>query len=188
MDWDLIPLGATWTYRWYLDGQLIFNATEGWDSGGAGQNFWISLSSAQPLPEGTYAVEVLIENYPMFSTPITVGSGQRPASGDQISSGAVAISGRVTDALTGDGISGALIVVLNVALESANFQWNEQQIYSQGISDQDGYFILSKPLPNANYYTVYVFADDFITIIEDTFIIPRSQIDPVQINVQMNRP
>jgi hypothetical protein len=188
MDWDNMPTGLPWTYRWFLDGRLVASSSQLWDNGGVGQNLWVSLTSSQALPEGTYAVEALVENTPMFSATVSIGSGQRPPVGNQNSAGVVNITGTVTDALTGKGIPGALVTVLNVALESAQFTGNEAQIYSQGISDQRGHFSLSKGLPSSNYYTFYVYADGYTTIVEDTFIILSSQTSPVDISIQMNHP
>lgn len=189
VDWDNLPTGLPWTYRWFLDGRLVASSTEQWDSGGVGQNFWIGLTSNQPLPEGTYAVEILVENSPMLpSATVTIGSGTRAQSGAQDANDVVNISGTVTDALTGQPIPGALVLVLNVALSSPNFTGNEAQIYSQAISDQKGRFTLSKGLPRSNYYTFYVYADGYNTILEDTFLVLKAQTSPADISIQMNHP
>jgi S1-C subfamily serine protease len=188
VDWNLMPAGILWTYRWFLDGRLVASSTQQWNNGGVGENFWVSLSSDQPLLEGAYAVELLVGNRPMFSANVSVGSGTRPVSGEEQSSEAIEITGTVIDALTGQGIPGALIAVLDVKLESPDFVYDEAQIYSQAISDQRGRFALSKALPRGNYYTVYVFADGYITIVEDNFTILRSQTSPVDIKVEMGRP
>ncbi|MBN1311416.1 MAG: trypsin-like peptidase domain-containing protein [Anaerolineae bacterium] len=188
MDWDLMPNGTQWTYRWFLDGRLVASSTQAWNNGGVGENFWVSLSSDQALPEGSYAVEVLVENRPMFSKDVSIGSGTRPVSGEQQGSETVEISGTVIDALTGKGIPGALIAVLDVKLESPDFTYDEAEIYSQAISDQEGHFALSRALPRGNYYTVFVFADGYITIVEDNFTIRSTQTSPVEIRIEMVRP
>jgi len=188
MDWDFMPSGIIWTYRWFLDGRLVASSTQPWSNGGVGQNFWVSLSSDETLPEGTYAVEMLVGNRPMFSANVSIGSGTRPVSGDLGASEAIEITGTVIDALTGQGIPGALVAVLDVKLESPDFTYNEAQIYSQALSDQRGRFALSKALPRANYYTVFVFADGYITIVEDNFTILRNQTSPVDITIEMGQP
>ncbi len=188
VDWDFMPIGTLWTYRWFLDGRLIASSTQPWNNNTVGQSFWVSLSSDEPLPEGTYAVEMLVANRPMFSANVSIGSGTRPVSGEEQASEAIEITGTVIDALTGQGIPGALVAVLDVKFESPQFTYNEAQIYSQAISDQRGRFALSKALPRGNYYTVYVFADGYITIVEDNFTILRSQTSPVDIKIEMGRP
>ena len=189
VDWDNMPTGVPWTYRWFLDGKLVSSSTQLWDNGGVGQNLWLSLSSTQPLAEGTYSVEILVEGTPMLpGATVTIGGGTRAPTGIQNSNDVVNITGTVTDALTGQGIPGALVTVLNVNFVSAQFSGNEAQIYSEGISDQRGRFSLSKGLPRSNYYTFYVYADGYTTIVEDTFIILQAQTSPVDISIQMNHP
>ncbi|MGF1504739.1 MAG: hypothetical protein ACFB51_06315, partial [Anaerolineae bacterium] len=41
-NWNLIPVGTEWTYRWFLDGRVIASSTQRWDGGGTGENFWVS--------------------------------------------------------------------------------------------------------------------------------------------------
>jgi len=188
VDWDLMPNGISWTYRWYLDGRLVASSTQPWDAGGAGNDYWVSLVSDQPLPEGSYAVEVLVESRPMFSANVSIGSGTQPLSGIQSASDEVIISGTVLDALTGEAISGALVVVLDVTLESPQFTWNESQIHTQAIADEQGRFFLPRGLARGNFYTVFVFAEGYITIIEDNFTILRNQPSPVDIRIEMERP
>jgi hypothetical protein len=188
VDWDLIPNGIPWTYRWFLDGRLVAASTQLWDAGGVGQRFWVSLSANKPLPEGSYAVEVVVGNRPMFSLNATIGSGTQPISGIPEEANEVRISGTVVDALTGEGIPGALIAVLDVALESPQFTWNESEIMTQAITDREGRFVLPRGLTRGNYYTVYVFAEGYTTIVEDNFTVFRNQPSPADIVIEMRHP
>jgi len=188
VDYDLMPSGATWTYRWFLDGRLVASQTQAWDAGGVGQDFWVNLTSDDNLPEGAYAVEVLVEGQPMFSANTSIGSGTQPLSGQEETPDEVFISGQVSDALTGEGIPGALVFVLDVAFESPDFVWNEDQIWTQAITDRGGRFEFTRGLPRGQFYTVYVMADGYITIVEDTFIIFSDQPSPADIRIEMTQP
>lgn len=188
VDWDFMPNGLMWTYRWFLDGRLVASSTQPWDAGGVGQNFWVSLTADEPLPEGVYAVEVLVENWPMFSKTTTVGSGTRPVSGEEAENDEVMITGTVVDALTGEGIPGAMVIVLDVALESPDFTWNEADILTEAITDREGRFAFPRGLARGNFYTVYVFAEGYVTIVEDNFTIFRDQPSPVDIVIEMSQP
>src|SRR5574341_416908 len=179
VDWDLMPLGTLWTYRWFLDGRLVASSTQRWDGGGVGTDYWISLSSSGPLPEGTYAVEVIVENRPMFSSEMSIGSGTRPLSGAESAADDVVISGVARDAVTGEGVPDATVMVLDWTLESARFSWDESEVHTQAITDQRGRFALPRGLPRGHYYTVYVFAESYITIVEDNFTILSTQPSPV---------
>ncbi len=188
IDWDLLPNGLPWTYRWFLDGRLVASSTQPWNAGGVGQNFWLSLNSKNPLPEGTYAVEVLIQNRPMFSANASIGSGTQPISGSGETSDEAMITGVVIDALTGRGIPGAMIFILDVKFESPDFRWDEAQIHTQATTDQMGHFAFPEGLPRGNYYTVYVLAEGYITIVEDNFTVLMDQTSPATIVIEMNRP
>jgi hypothetical protein len=124
----------------------------------------------------------------MFSANTSVGSGTQPISGQEEEPDEVFISGQVVDALTGEGIPGALVFVLDVAFESPDFLWNEDQILTQAISDREGRFEFSAGLPRSAYYTVYVFADGYVTIVEDTFLVFSDQPSPADIRIEMTVP
>ncbi len=188
VNWDALPVGTPWTYRWFLDGRLIGSSKQYWDAGGAGSNFWIALTSSTPLPEGEYAVEVLVDRRPMFSVNASVGSGAQPVSGAEAAADEVIISGRVVDALTGEGIPGALVAVLDVRFESPQFEWDESQIWTQAITDREGRFDLPRGLPRRAFYTMFVFAEGYITIIEDFFVVTGDQPSPASITIEMNHP
>jgi len=187
-DWDLLPTGTTWTYRWFLDGRLVASSTQSWDAGGVGENYYVAIVSDDPLPEGSYAVEVLVENNPMFSETVTIGAGTQPVEGATGETDEIFISGTVTDALTGEGIPGALVFLLNVEFESPQFLYDEEQILTQDITDREGRFSWSRGVPRANFYTLYVFADGYITIIEDNFTIPGTTESPQDIRIEMSQP
>lgn len=187
-DWDAMPLGLDWTYRWFLDGRLIGSRTQRWDAGNVGEDFWISLASDSALPEGEYAVEVLVQGQPMFSAAVSVGSGTQPVSGIEAESDEVFIEGRVVDALTGEGVPGALVIVLDVLLESPSFTWDESEIHTQAVTDRQGTFDLPRGLPRGNYYTMFVFAEGYITIVEDNLTIFRDQESPASMVIEMSRP
>lgn len=187
-DYDYMPNGQPWTYRFFLDGKLIGSGTQLWDAGGVGQDFWVSLNSSNPLPEGKYDIEVLAFGKPMISATASVGSGTQPTSGTEAEADEVFISGSVLDALTENGIPGTLVIVLDVRFESAQFTWDEAQIWTQGITDRDGKFSLQRGLPRGAYYTVYVFAEGYYTLLEDFFVITRAQPSPVETVILLNRP
>jgi hypothetical protein len=188
VDWNVLPPDTEWTYRWFLDGRLVANSTQPWNAAASGTDFWLELARNAPLPEGQYAVEVLVKNQPMFSATATIGSGTQPVSGAQAESDEVFISGQVVDALTGEGIPGALVAVLDVAFESPQFTWNEADIHTQAITDRAGSFDLPRGLPRGNFYTMFVFADGYITIVEDNLTILSDQPSPVDMTIEMSRP
>ncbi len=188
VNWDFMPNGLTWTYRWFLDGRLVASNSQPWNAGGVGQDFWVNLHADRPLPEGVYAVEVLVENRPMFSANVSIGSGTQPVAGEEGAGTEVEISGTVVDALTGEGIPNALVAVLDVQLESPQFTWDESEIYTQATTDRQGRFELPQGLTRSNYFTFFVFAEGYITVVEDNFWILKAHPAEVDITVEMSRP
>jgi hypothetical protein len=187
-NWEELPNGTRWAYRWTQDAQPIAYHSQVWDAGTVGENFWISLSSSLPLPEGTYALEVMVGGQTMFAQQVTIGSGAGTLTGQRQEEQGLLISGTVVDALTGEGVPGALIAALDVELESADFVFNQEQIYTSAISDREGNFSLPAGLQRGRYYTVYVFAEGYLPIVEDDFTIPQDEPSPALIQIELTRP
>jgi hypothetical protein len=185
--WDNMPSGTDWAFRWFQDGRMVASSTQSWSSAGAGDPFWVGLRANEALAEGIYAVEVLVENRPMFSANITVGSGAGAISGETAEEG-VQVSGVVTDAITGEPVMGAMVAILNIEFESATFLNDESQIYTMGFTDLTGHFALPRSLQRGRYYTAYVFAEGYLTIVEDNFTIPSDQPSPTEISIQLTQP
>jgi hypothetical protein len=185
--WEDLPGTLEWTYRWYQDGRLVASQTQNWAAGISGDPFWVGLRADGLLDEGIYAVEVLAENRPMFSANITIGSGAGAIGGEAVDEG-VQISGVVTDAITGKPVTGAMVALLNVEFESSDFLFDESQIHAMGITDLSGHFTLPRTLQRGRYYTAYVFAEGYLTIVEDNFTIPSDQPSPTDISIQLTRP
>lgn len=187
-DWDNISTGTNWTYRWFHNGRLAISETQPWGRNATGNDMWIGLFSDQQLSEGEYTLDILIENQPFISVAMTVGSGTQAETGTDADSNEVLITGKVVDALTGDSIDGALVFFLDVAFESPAFLWDSSQIHTQAVTDRNGQFELLRGLERGRYYTIYVIADGYITMVDDNVTIFRDQPSPTDILIQMTRP
>jgi S1-C subfamily serine protease len=188
MSWDNLPNGVVWTQHWTRDGMPIASATERWDSGLVGENFWVKLSSADGLSEGTYRIEMFIEDRLMSAASVTIGTGAGVLSGEGVTSDAVEITGTVVDALTGEGIPSVGIMVLKTEFDFVDFLWDESQLQSQGISDREGRFALEDPLPRGILYTFLARAEGYLPVTEDGFFVPDEQESPMEIRIEMVRP
>jgi hypothetical protein len=186
--WDNMPNDVQWTQHWTRDGQPIASATDRWDSGLVGDNFWVNLSSNAGLAEGTYRVELFVEERLMTAASVTLGSGAGALSGEDTSSDTVEVTGRVVDAITGEGVPGAGILVLKTEFDFVDFLWDESQLQSQGISDRAGRFALATPLPRGILYTLLVRAQGYLPVTEDGFFVPDDQESPMDIRVEITQP
>lgn len=186
--WGNLPTGVRWTHHWSRDGQPIASATQLWDAGLTGENFWVRLSSPNGLPEGSYRVELFVENRLMSAASVTIGSGAGVVSGGETTSNAVEVTGRVVDAITGEGIPSVGLLVLRTEFDFVDFLWDADQLQSQGITDREGRFALESPLPRGILYTFLARAEGYLPITEDGFFVPDDQESPMDIRIEMVRP
>jgi len=186
--WDNMPNGVEWTQLWTRDGQPIASATERWDAGLVGDNFWVSLSSNDVLAEGTYRVEIFVEDRLMTAATATVGTGAGVVTGAGTESGAVEVTGTVVDAITGQGVPGAGLLVLKTEFDFVDFLWDETQLQAQGITDRQGRFALATPLPRGILYTFLVRAEGYLPVTEDGFLVPEDQESPMDIRIELIQP
>jgi hypothetical protein len=179
---------VVWTQHWTRDGQPIASATHRWDSGLVGDNFWVSLNSAEGLAEGTYRIELFVEGRLMTAAAVTVGSGAGALSGAGTTSDTAEVTGQVVDAITGEGVPGAGILVLKTEFDFVDFLWDESQLQAQGITDRQGRFALTPPLPRGILYTLLVRAEDYLPVTEDGFFVPDDQESPMDIRIEITQP
>ncbi len=76
--------GATFTYIWYLDGEEIYRDAFVWQADANGTD-WLNLHSERGLPDGLYAVELLLDKELIFRNSVLVGEGSDVATGGAFS-------------------------------------------------------------------------------------------------------
>lgn len=165
--------------------------TEPWDAATDGENYFVSLESLQALPDGTYTLEVSINNVPLASVSARVGLGQLPV-GVFASGEGVQMLGRITDAATGQGIPGALFIVLRPEYSVEDFTWTQSQVLGTSLADSQGYFQIPVLLPRGTtteplLYSVLVRAEGYIPVSADGIRVVEDTPSPVEINVELSR-
>lgn len=190
-NWRLLAPGTPWTWRWLIDGDALIEVTEPWDAATDGENYFVSLESLQTLPDGTYTLEVSINNVPLASVSARVGLGQLPV-GVFASGEGVQMLGRITDAATGEGIPGALFIVLRPEYSVEDFTWAQSQVLGTSLADSQGYFQIPVLLPRGTttaplLYSVLVRAEGYIPVSADGIRVVEDTPSPVEINVELNR-
>ncbi|MCZ7538605.1 MAG: trypsin-like peptidase domain-containing protein [Anaerolineae bacterium] len=190
-NWRLLAPGTPWTRRWLVDGDVLFEVTEPWSAPIEGENFFLGLDSLAALPDGTYGVEILISNTSMGTVTARVGLGQLPVGVFAGASG-VQMSGRITDAETGQGIPGAMFLVLQSEFSAEDFLWTQNQVLGLSLADSEGRFLVSSLLPRGTdeeplLYSVLVRAAGYLPVSADGIIVGESTESPVTINVELSR-
>lgn len=190
-NWRLIGAGTPWTWRWLVDGEPLIEVTEPWDAPSEGENYYVSLESLQTLPDGTYTLEISINNVPLASVSAKVGLGQLPV-GAFASAEGVQMEGRITDAATGEGIPGALFIVLRPEFSIEDFTWTQSQVLGISQADSRGYFQVPVLLPRGTddeplLYSVLVRAEGYLPISADGIAVIEDTASPVEIDVELSR-
>ncbi|GAB4574041.1 MAG: hypothetical protein Kow0077_18580 [Anaerolineae bacterium] len=190
VDWRMLGAGSPWTYRWLVDGDVFFEHTEPWVASESGSDFWFRLDSERALPDGTYTLEILIGGQLLVSRSARVGLGQLPVTSGDTATG-VQVGGVVVDAETGEGIPGALFIVLEVQFSVEDFLWDEAQIFSMATTDNRGRFEIDRLLSYGELYSVIIVADGYFPVSADGIeFLPESedvQGGQVAFRLEMNR-
>lgn len=75
--WDYSGMSTSnqWTRKWYVDGQIAIDKTETWDGKADGRwDNYLFMNSGNPLPEGTYKLEIYIDGTLEQTATCTIGS------------------------------------------------------------------------------------------------------------------
>ena len=166
LDWRLLGAGTPWTYRWLVDGNLLFEHSEPWVGPETGSNFWMGLRADDLLPDGSYRLEIRLANQLMVSKTARVGLGQLPVTQDNLTNG-VRLTGRVTDAETGEGIPGVMFIVLKAEFSVEDFVWDQAQVLDSSITDSQGRYEIASLLSYDEFYSVIVMADGYLPVSAD---------------------
>jgi len=189
IDWRLLGSGTPWTYRWLVDGNVLFEGYEPWQGPESGSNFWMQLGSDSLLPDGSYRLDILLANQLLVSKTVRVGLGQLPVTQENLATG-VQLAGRVTDAENGDGISGVMFIVLRVEFSVEDFTWDQSQIYDMSITDSTGRYEIARLLQYDQYYSVVIMADGYLPVsAAGIYLDPENPVEggARELPLQMNR-
>jgi hypothetical protein len=189
-NWNLIAPGTVWTRRWLVDGDVLFEVTEPWDAASQGENYFVSLDSLGTLPDGTYRLEISIANVTLESIEARVGLGQLPVDTFASSEG-VQMMGQITDAENGEGIPGAMFIVLQSEFSIEDFLWTQSQVLGVSLADSQGRYQLPVLLPRGTedeplLYSVLVRAEGYLPVNADGIAVIDSTESPVEINVELS--
>ena len=193
-NWSLISTGTPWTWRWYVDDDLLIEQNTQWATDANGENYFISLVGDPGLPEATYRFEVEIGGIPLtrgIDVETEVGIGQLPVDAFASAEG-IQISGQILDAETGEGISGAMFIVLFPDFSIEDFVWDNEQILGQALADDKGFFQIAELLPRGTLeepilYSVLLRAEGYLPMSADGIIVTDETESPLHLTIEMNR-
>ncbi len=175
----------SWEARWYLDG--VYQEDVSWPpaawEGGESGSWWVSVSNEEGLIEGIYRLELLVEGKKLAEGSIKVGGAGTPA----VTPGeGLMIRGYVINASTQRGIEGALYIVLVPGVSVADWNGEEDQVYTYAQTDINGYFELPYALERNQSYSIIVWAEGYRPVIGDDIWI-GDEPSPYDVEVALQR-
>ncbi|MEO1644060.1 MAG: trypsin-like peptidase domain-containing protein [Chloroflexota bacterium] len=169
-DWQRIAPGTIWTMQWLVDGDVFYEQTTAWNTQDSGTGYQMRLTAPEDLPDGTYTLNLLINDILLESAEVSVGIGQLEINRlEEI--GGLQLGGQIVDADSGIGIEGATFVLITEDFSIADFVWDAEQVYALAVADRDGRFEIDRPLEFDSPYSVYVIAEGYLPITQDGFLI-----------------
>ncbi len=191
-DWRQISPGTPWTYRWLLDGDVLFEYNTQWPTAATGSNFYLSLAGTPRLPDANYTLEIILNGIPIArQVSADVGLGQLPVETFASAEG-VQMQGRIIDAETGQGIPGATFIVLESDFSIEDWIWDSSQVLGTTQADRNGFFVLPALLERGTVetpvlYSVLARADGYYPVATDGIPVSDATVSPLIVEVELNR-
>jgi S1-C subfamily serine protease len=172
---------------WLLDGEELVTFDMVWEWGEDGTyHDSIYRTGGDPLPDGAYTLELYLEGQLVQSGSTTVGTGVgRPTPTPPPTEGLYVV-GTIRDADTGQGIPGAVYVVLNPGIRVDEWDGSEEDIYTWAGADDDGYFELPLPLERNQSYSMFAWAEGYTAVTGDDILV-SDEPSPYEIEVTLQR-
>jgi S1-C subfamily serine protease len=180
-DWQQIAPGTVWTVRWLVDGDLFFELTEPWITNESGTNFLFSLNSP---PDGTYTMELLVNNLQITETTAAVGIGQLAIDRFAEAEG-TPFGGVVIDAATQTGIPNVTVILISEDFSIEDFVWDQEQVFALATTDRNGDFQFDRPLTLETPYSLAIEANGYLPITVDGFELDEESPNPLVITVEL---
>lgn len=169
-DWQQIAPGTLWTLRWLVDREVFYEQTVPWSNTESGAGFLVAVSRPNGILDGTYRLELLLNNVLLEAIQAQVGIGQLPIDRLARAEG-VQLRGQVLDADTRQGIAGITVVVISEDFSISEFIWDQNQIAALAVTDRTGRFQVDRPLSYNAPYSLLIAAAGYLPIAADGFVI-----------------
>ena len=150
-EFDNLRPGTPWSAVWMNNGKVIIEQNDTWDEGEEGRKA-VKISNRRGVPDGEYHLVLGIAGEVALEGKMIVGRTQDDRDAE--------ISGKIVDGRTGQGIGGAVVVVLKpqAAMREFLMERSERDVQSSVETGRDGSFTLPKQLPKNKAYSLVVAA------------------------------
>jgi hypothetical protein len=190
-NWEQIAPGTLWTLRWLVDSVPFYQQTIPWSNVQSGENFLMRLTAPTGLPDGTYSVELLVNNVLIQKAQAQVGIGQLPIDRFARASG-VQLRGHILDADTRQGVAGVTVIIISEQFSVNEFTWSQDQIFDLAVTDSNGTFEISRPLEysttdKAVAYSAIISANGFLPLTADGIEVKVDTPNPLDLTIYLTK-
>lgn len=190
-DWQQIAPGTLWTIQWSVDREIFFQGNLTWSNELSGSQFMIRLLGSNRIPDGTYTMDILVNNLKLASNTVQVGIGQLPI--DQFGSArGVQMRGQILDLETRRGVPSVTVIIVSADFSVADFQWQQDQVFASATTDSQGNFIINRPLELSSdsqpiAYSAIVVVKGYLPISADGIEVDANTPNPLNIVLYLSR-
>lgn len=190
-DWQQIAPSTPIRVRWSVDGDLFYQRIIFWDAPESGQNYLFSLASPSTIPDGTYSVDLSINNIVLSRTEAKVGIGQLPIDRFANASG-VQMRGQILDADRQTGIPGVSFILINPEFSVSDFDWDQSKVFAIAVTDSNGFFEIDRPLELSTddrpvAYSAVIIAQGYLPITADGIEAKSDTPNPLTLTIYLTR-
>lgn len=185
-DWEQIAASTLWRMRWTVDGNAFYDQTVPWSARETGQNYLVRLSGIRGIPDGTYAMELYVNEVLLGRIEVDIGIGQLPIDPFAQPEG-IQVTGQILDAETGEGIPNVTFIVISEDFSVQDYVAQVEQIYAMATTDRNGRFVLDRPLRYGAPYSVWLTAYGYLPVTADGVEVDEETDNPLELIIYMTR-
>lgn len=188
-DWQQIARGTVWTAQWSVDNTPFYERRARWLGSPSGSDYLFQLESPDGIPDGTYRLNLYVNEVLLASVEAVVGIGQLPI--DQFAQPTgVQLQGYILNTDTGQGISGVTFVMISEDFSVADFVWDAEQVYAMATTDRNGFFQFERLLEISTDeatvpYSIVISADGYLPIEQDGFVVDEETDNPLTLTIYL---
>ncbi|MBC8098397.1 MAG: carboxypeptidase regulatory-like domain-containing protein, partial [Armatimonadetes bacterium] len=184
--WEQLANGTLWRMRWSVDGTVFFDELVPWDNPQSGDNYLTELTGPNGVPDGTYRVELLIDNIVLQAAEIEIGIGQLAIDPFTRAEG-VQLTGQVVDADTRAGIADLTVIIISDQFSVEDYTAQLDQVYALATTDRNGRFQVDRPLQFDAPYSLLIAADGYLPIPADGVEVTATTPNPLVMTIYLTR-
>jgi hypothetical protein len=184
--WENIAPGTLWRMRWLVDNTAFYDQILPWNNSESGDAYIVELTTPESIPDGTYRIELSIDNVVLQSEQIQLGIGQLPIDPFTRAEG-VQLRGKVIDASTREGIPGLTVIIISDQFSVAEYEGRQSQVFALATTDRNGQFQIDRPLQFKVPYSMLIAASGYLPIPADGIEVDQDTPNPLDMTIYLTR-